>query len=490
MRVAMSEAKTMAKGRVTWLAASALAMVPALSVGIVATANSAAMDAPSGSALRPGGHATAKSRPAGRNAFSQSSGNLGFEKEFDFKLGNAVFRKLWVSSPASTKSSDGLGPLYNARSCQRCHLKDGRGHTPSGPHPQDNAISFVMRLGVPDATGSASAPDPVYGRQLQDFAVQGLEPEGRVRITYEEVPFSYPSGETTSLRRPTYTIEGLQYGPLAEGIALSPRIAPQMIGLGLLEAIPETEIIRQADPDDANKDGISGRVRRHEVAGRDRPMIGRFGWRAGMATLEEQAADAFANDVGISSALRPGAWGECSEAQSLCRGAPHGAEEGKHELPQSLLDLVTFYTRQLAVPQRRNVNGPAVKRGGDVFSQIGCASCHTPSWTTGTAVPDRNLHNQVIWPYTDMLLHDMGDGLADRLDEAGVSGREWRTPPLWGIGLTEVVSGHTEFLHDGRARSIEEAILWHGGEAARARNGFAALRPEDRAALIAFVKSL
>ncbi|MEL7542399.1 MAG: di-heme oxidoredictase family protein [Pseudomonadota bacterium] len=490
MRVAVPKAKTAAAGRKAWLALSALAMVPALVVGLLATANSAAKDAQSDSALRPGGHATAKSRPAGRNAFSQSSGNLAFEKEFDFKLGNAVFRKLWVSSPASTKSSDGLGPIYNARSCQRCHLKDGRGHTPSGPHPVDNAISFVMRLGVPDAAGSASAPDPVYGRQLQDFAVQGLEPEGRIRIAYEEVPFAYPSGETISLRRPTYTVEDLNYGPLADGVALSPRIAPQMIGLGLLEAIPEAAIRQGADPDDADGDGVSGRVRDVTLPGRDTPTIGRFGWRAAMPTLKEQAADAFVNDVGISSPLRPAAWGECTQAQTACRGAPHGATEGKHELPKSLLDLVTFYTRQLAVPQRRNADAPAVKRGQRIFSEVGCASCHTPSWTTGSAVPDTNLHNQVIWPYTDMLLHDMGEDLADRLTERGASGREWRTPPLWGIGLTRAVSGHTEFLHDGRARSIEEAILWHGGEGQRARDGFAALSPEDRAALIAFVASL
>ena len=448
----------------------------------------------------PGGDATSRGSTDNRNAFSHASGNLSFSKEFDFKIGNAVFRKLWVSSPASTGSSDGLGPLFNARSCQRCHLKDGRGHPPEANWPDDNAVSMFLRLSIPpqnDADREALAsgrkaviPEPTYGTQLQDLAIQGHAGEGRMHITYGERKVELAGGEIVRLRVPSYSITELGYGPLHPDTMISPRVAPQMIGLGLLEAIPETDILDRADPDDADGDGISGRANRVWSLSEKRLALGRFGWKAGAPDVLEQTVHAFSGDMGLSTALLPDVSGECSIRQPDCRAAPHGASRKGAEVPNNLLRLVVFYSRNLAVPARRNAHAPDVRRGGRIFSDIGCAACHTPSHVTGESKASPHLAGQTIWPYTDLLLHDMGNGLADNRPEGRANGREWRTAPLWGIGLTEVVSGHTYFLHDGRARNVKEAILWHDGEARAARDRFANLDQSDREALIAFVNSL
>ncbi|MEM7748046.1 MAG: di-heme oxidoredictase family protein, partial [Pseudomonadota bacterium] len=413
---------------------------------------------------RPGGAATARARSHNRNAFSHASGNLSFSKEFDFKIGNAMFRKLWVSSPASTRSSDGLGPLYNARSCQRCHLKDGRGHPPEANWPKDNAVSMFLRLSVPPQSEKDRArlkagrinviAEPTYGTQLQDLAVQGLAGEGRMHITYSERQVTLGDGETVSLRVPSYKITDLGYGPLHPQTMISPRVAPQMIGLGLLEAIPADEIMAMADPDDRDGDGISGRANRVWSSVQAKLMLGRFGWKAGSPSVLEQSADAFAGDIGISSDLVRVPHGDCTPRQTACVNAPNGESGKDPEIKRSLMRLVAFYSRNLAVPRRRNAGSANVLAGKQLFKDIGCARCHRPSYTTGASSPDANLRNQKIWPYTDLLLHDMGEGLADNRPEGRANGREWRTPPLWGIGLTKIVSGHTYFLHDGRARSI------------------------------------
>jgi CxxC motif-containing protein (DUF1111 family) len=273
---------------------------------------------------------------------------------------------------------------------------------------------------------------------------------------------------------------------------VSPRMTPQMIGLGLLEAIPEADIRAREDPDDRNGDDISGRANRVWSIERNALVLGRFGWKAGQPSVLQQAAEAFAGDIGIGSWIVPRAFGDCSAVQSFCRDAPHGGtpQAPDEEISRKLLDLVAFYARNLAVPARRDPAAPDVLTGKRIFTVIGCASCHTPSHTTGQESPDPHLRGQLIWPYTDLLLHDMGDGLADGRPESLADGREWRTAPLWGIGLTEIVNGHTFFLHDGRARNLVEAILWHGGEAGRARDAFASLPAEDRRRLIAFVNSL
>lgn len=452
--------------------------------------------------LKPGGDATSRGSGLTANAFSQPSGNMGFARELDFKIGNAMFRKLWVSSPASTKSSDGLGPLYNARACQRCHLKDGRGHPPKADWPKDNAVSMLLRLSVPPksatdraklASGRVSVlPEPTYGTQLQDLAIKGHRGEARFRIRYTPKTVTLGDGTTVELRQPHYEITKLGYGPMRADTMVSPRIAQQMIGLGLLEAIPSERLKALADPDDRDGDSVSGRVQKVWSMSQERLMVGRFGWKAGQPTILDQTVDAAVGDMGLGSKFAARASGDCTKAQAMCLSAPPGGPTARpgDEFKWPLLKLTAFYARNLAVPGRRNATDKPVLRGRRLFREIGCAACHTPSHRTGADAIDPYLANQVIWPYTDLLLHDMGEGLRDGRPEARANGREWRTPPLWGIGRTKQVSGHTYFLHDGRARNLTEAILWHGGEAKSARDGFSALNRDDRAALIAFLNSL
>lgn len=454
---------------------------------------------------RPAGKATVRARND-KNAFSEPSANIGFDGELDFKLGNGLFKKLWVSSPSSTLASDGLGPLYNARSCQRCHIKDGRGHT---PEPGDsNNISMFLRVSVPaakdapetaierylDAIGvahSPTRPEPTYGEQLQDFAVQGHPAEGQMQIAYEDVRVLLEGGEVATLRRPSYTAIDLGYGPMAEDALLSPRVAPQMIGLGLIEAIPAADILALADPDDENGDGISGRAQIVWSKEFNTPMLGRFGLKAGAPTVVEQSSNAFAGDIGISTPLNPAPHGDCTEAQAACVEGPHGDQDARgFEIDQVGLDLTVFYSRNLGVPARRDIDDPEVLHGKEIFYQTGCISCHTPKFVTHR-LQDRDPQSfQLIWPYSDFLLHDMGEGLADHRPEGVANGREWRTPPLWGVGMTQRVSGHTYFLHDGRARSLLEAVLWHGGEAQAQRDAVVDMEPSERAALIRFLESL
>ena len=450
--------------------------------------------------LLPAGAATSR-KPVNANAFSHSSANMNFERELDFKVGNGFFRKIWVSAPASTQASDGLGPLYNARSCQRCHLKDGRGHPPA--NAQDDAVSMFLRLSIPPQTdehrlalarGRASViPEPTYGGQLQDFAIQGHKAEGRMAIAYREIPVPLSGGESASLREPSYSVADPGFGPMHPDVMLSPRVAPQMIGLGLLEAVPEAQILAYADPDDADGDGISGKPNRVWSRALNRVALGRFGWKAGNATIPDQSAGAFAGDMGLSNPLFPDGAGECTERQTACRAAPTGdsPQYENLEVPQQVLDLVVFYARNLAVPQRRDVADPDVLAGKRVFYESGCAACHRPKLITRRDPPGMpEQSRQLIWPYTDLLLHDMGEGLADNRPEGRADGREWRTAPLWGIGLTETVNGHTRFLHDGRARNLLEAILWHGGEAEAAKRKVIDMPPRDRRNLLRFVGSL
>lgn len=447
---------------------------------------------------RQGGAGTSGKR-VNRDAFSHNSQNLSFEQEQDFKLGNALFRKLWVSSPASTHASDGLGPLFNARACQSCHLKDGRGHPPEG---DVDATSMLLRLARPARTEAevtalqtylfAAIPDQNYGGQLQDIAVPGLKAEGRFEIEYEEFPVELAGGETVNLRRPTYHLKDLAYGELDPAITVSPRIANPMIGLGLVEAIHPTDIAALADPHDADGDGISGRMNVAHHPGNGELMLGRFGWKASTPTVEVQSADAFSGDIGISTDLRLATAGDCTAVQTECLGMPDGVQArlGDSEAPGQVLDLVAFYSANLAVPARRDVDDPVVLRGKELFHDSGCASCHTPKFVTSRDAEREEHRFQLIWPHSDFLLHDMGEGLADGQAVAAANGREWRTAPLWGIGLTKTVNGHTFFLHDGRARNLTEAILWHGGEGQVARDAFASLTKKDRQALISYLESL
>ncbi|WP_299687784.1 di-heme oxidoredictase family protein [uncultured Tateyamaria sp.] len=432
-----------------------------------------------------------------RNAFSQPSANISFERELDFRVGNGLFKKLWVSSPSSTLASDGLGPLFNARSCQRCHLKDGRGHPPEGP--DDSRASMLMRISIPGGIAPAeiadylaTLPDPVYGGQIQDLSVAGHPAEARIGITYTEETILLSGGEMAALRAPVYDLGSLGYGPPHPDAMFSPRVAPQMIGLGLLDAIPAADILARADAQDADGDGISGRAQIVMSTTFDVPMLGRFGLKAGKPSVLEQSASAFSGDIGISTTLHPAGYGDCSVAQDRCRAAPDGNSDAHDavEIGDIGLALVAFYSSNLGVPARRDVDDPKVLRGKQVFYETGCIACHTPKHVTHRLADQPEQSFQLIWPYTDMLLHDMGPGLADDRPEARATGQEWRTPPLWGIGLTEQVSGHTYFLHDGRARSLLEAVLWHGGEAEPHKQSVIDMAPPDRAALIRFLESL
>jgi CxxC motif-containing protein (DUF1111 family) len=448
--------------------------------------------------LMQGGAGTSRKK-VNADAFSHSSANISFEEEATFKLGNGIFKKVWVSAPSSTQASDGLGPFFNSRACQNCHLKDGRGHPPDGA---DDSASMFLRLARAAETDKEKAavaqhdalnfPDPVYGSQLQDLAVPGIAAEGRMAITYTEIPATLGDGSVVSLRKPSYSVENLGYGPLGSTTTLSPRVTPQMIGLGLVEQIHPADILAHADPDDRDGDGISGRPSIVRDGKSGELTLGRFGWKAQTPSIREQTADAFAGDIGISTPDVPRHWGDCTEKETACLDMPNGVQErlGDVEAPDPIMDLVTFYAQNLAVPARRDIDNAKVLRGKELFYESGCASCHTPKFVTRRDAPDKAQSFQLIWPYSDFLLHEMGEGLADGQQVGEANGNEWRTAPLWGIGLTQHVNGHTLFLHDGRARNFAEAILWHGGEAQKPRDAFAALSKDDRDALVKFLESL
>ncbi len=445
---------------------------------------------------RMAGGATTSLAPSDANAFNHPSSNLTDEHGMDFAIGTAFFEKLWVSSPSATLASNGLGPLYNARSCAQCHPGNGRGHPPESP--EDNAVSMLMRLSLmggeaPDIEGYiATLPEPTYGHQLQDFATVGHAAEYSLNISYTETEVTLADGTVVSLRAPTYTADNLAYGPLHTTTMFSPRVAPPMLGLGLLEAIPAADILANADPDDENGDGISGRANILWSKEFDQPLLGRFSLKANEPTILQQTADAFVGDLGIGNHINPQTWGECSQAQTECRAAPHGGEAiyGGLEITPESLEMTALFVRNIAVPVRRNVDDPQVLHGKQVFYETGCVACHTPKFVTHRLADQPEQSFQLIWPYSDLLLHDMGDGLADNRPDGRATGVEWRTPPLWGIGLTETVSGHTYFLHDGRARNLLEAVLWHGGEAQASRDAVVKMPAVDRAALIAFLESL
>ncbi len=486
-------------------------LIPLLLIPLVAATSSAGESNPlpdptvdfskpeSGENL-PGGTATSL-KQVSKDSFSHPSKNMPAKRMFDFKIGKAVFRQRWAPAPAIDGSPDGLGPLFNARSCNQCHVRDGRGRPPLAGPSQDKAASLVLHLSVPPQTNEQkellarrhinAVPDPTYGYQLQDQAIRGHVAEGKIKTTYEEHTVRLKDGTIVSLRKPVYSLNKLGYGPLHPQIRMSARIAPPLIGLGLLEAINAENILALADPDDDNGDGISGRVNEVWSIEKSKVVLGRFGWKAGQPSISQQNASAFAGDIGISSALRPKPYGDCTPPQTQCLAAANALSRAGHtEVSKTLFDLIDFYARNLAVPARRNIADKKILSGKLLFYKSGCAKCHYPKFNTGKNPQDTTHSDQLIWPYSDMLLHDLGPGLADNRPEGVANGREWRTSPLWGIGLTKTVSGHTFYLHDGRARNLLEAILWHGGEARSARETVVEMSTLDRDALISFLLSL
>jgi CxxC motif-containing protein (DUF1111 family) len=417
-----------------------------------------------------------------RNAFGQPSALLSNDERRRFEVGESFFTQNWVAAPASTQSRDGLGSLFNAQACSSCHVRDGRAAPPADVDDPNRGL--LLRLSIPDAgEGATPLGEPTYGDQLQDRAIPSVDPEGTMTITHREIPGAYRDGTPYRLSEPLYELTDLAYGRLHPETLLSPRIAPQVIGSGLLEAVADADILAAADPDDADGDGISGRPN-WVVGGDGQRQLGRFGWKAAVPSVADQVASAFLEDIGITNPLL----GEenCPTPAEACREAPNG---GSPEIDADPFDRIVFYSQTLAVPERRDLDDRDVATGSRLFAELRCTACHTATFTTANHQVAA-LSNQVIHPYSDLLLHDMGAGLADGRPDRSASGSEWRTPPLWGIGLVETVNGHTNFLHDGRARSIEEAILWHGGEAAAAQSGFVALDAEERAAIIAFLESL
>jgi CxxC motif-containing protein (DUF1111 family) len=409
---------------------------------------------------------------------------LDTDTRLAFFSGNAFFEQNWVAAPASTSARDGLGPLFNARSCGTCHFKDGRGRPPLAPDEPFSGLLLRLSVDGSDEHG-APLPDPSYGGQLQPFAIDDVPVEGSPRVEYELVRGQYADGEEYELQKPTYRIEDLAFGPLSEGIRISPRVAPAMVGLGLLGAIPDARLLELEDPDDADGDGISGKANRVWDVERAQMVLGRFGWKAEQPSVRQQAAAAFLGDLGITSSLFP--IQECTPGQAACRDATSG---GDPELSDLLLERVQRYSEVLAVPERDDYASAEVLRGKRVFGELGCGSCHVPRHVTGSDFAVAALTEQRIWPYTDLLLHDLGDELSDRRPSFEAEGNEWRTPPLWALRFYSRVNGHDRLLHDGRARGVAEAVLWHGGEAEAAKRRFVEALAEERAALIEFVESL
>ena len=429
-------------------------------------------------------------------AFSRPmTGALQSEKR-EFFVGNSFFRDPWVVAPASTMGRDGLGPTFNAVSCSSCHQMDGRG---IGYRKDKIDLSLLFRL-THVSLERTLVPDPWYGSQINPFGIPGVAGEGTVGVRFEIIDGKYPDGASYQLRRPIFDFSKLSFGALDQRTRTSARVAPQVIGLGLLENIPESEILKLEDPQDSNQDGISGRANWAVDLETGQKKIGRFGWKASEPTLKQQNAAAFLGDMGLTTTMFSEE--NCTLLQEKCLKAPNG---GVPEVSDLILERVTSYMQLVSVPERRqklaeksgensdeiNANEPsAIQQGEKLFTDLQCAACHTPSFKTGSQSKFAVLNEQLIWPYSDLLLHDLGMDLADHRPDKMANGREWRTQPLWGIGLFMTINGHTNLLHDGRARSVEEAILWHGGEAESSKQSFMRLTAPNRALLIKFVENL
>ncbi|MBT62216.1 MAG: thiol oxidoreductase [Puniceicoccaceae bacterium] len=413
------------------------------------------------------------------HAFSTPAPNLSVEGLDKHLVGDAEFEAVFVTVPS--KVNPGLGPVYNNISCINCHSRDGRGR---GPISREKFASMLFRVSLPSSDGDYTGgpiPVPGFGTQLNDRAIFGVSPEGKVSVNYLEDQITTEDGAIVHLRTPRYTIYD-SYLPLPDDIEVSPRVAPAVFGLGLLEAIPESTILALADEKDANNDGISGKANFVWDVRKNQPRLGRFGWKANQPNLLQQVASAYHDDMGITTSIFPK---ESSAGQSQ-----HDTRGDEPELSNEILEAVTFYVQTLAVPARRNLSDPKVQLGEELFEKAKCSACHIPTLTTSTLLNVAAVSNQTIHPYTDLLLHDMGEGLTDNRSDFLANGSEWRTPPLWGLGLIRTVNGHTNLLHDGRARGILEAILWHGGEAEDSREAVHKMSQQDRNALIAFLESL
>ncbi|MGQ0639837.1 MAG: di-heme oxidoreductase family protein [Gemmatimonadaceae bacterium] len=411
-------------------------------------------------------------------AFEQPIPTLAGPRLALHELGDSLFSLGFLDAATGAAPNVGLGPLFNNTSCFACHEQNGRGQPPLAPRAYRG---MLFRLSVPPIfVDDPPRPAPGFGGQLQNRAIVGFTPEGTVDITYERVPGQFADGTAYELQRPVYRLVATYISP-PPNVQISPRIAPQIVGLGLLEAVRDAEILRRADEHDRDGDGISGKVNVVSGGLTTGRQLGRFGHKASTASLLIQAATAYNEDVGVTSPFLPTE--NCALQHPIC---------GNHapDVTRDHVETVAFYTRTLGVPARRDVQDAQVRHGATLFAQAQCSACHTPTLKTAATGVEPEVANLTIHPYSDLLLHDMGPELADGRPDFRASGSEWRTPPLWGIGLSAFVTGHTRFLHDGRARSLEEAILWHGGEAAAARAFYRGLSKSEREALLRFLGSL
>ena len=423
-----------------------------------------------------------QTKETGTQAYSMPIATLDAVQSALFAKGRDGMHKLWVVAP-SMLGLWGRGPTSNAEICTDCHDNNGRGAVPESP---DAALSaMLVRLSVPGAdVHGGPVPHPDYGNQLQHQGILGKVPaEGEAVVAWKPAAATLADGTRVDLRAPDIRFRRLAFGPIGPDTLLSVRLAPALVGLGLLEAVPEEAIAALANRDPG--DGIHGTMNRVWDIDTQRPALGRFGLKANQPTLRQQIAAAFHEDLGVNSELFPDE--NCPPVQEACRRFPPG---GRPELTPDRLAALTFYMHVRAVPQRRDTTDAEVLRGEQLFAALNCAACHVPTLRTGADAAAPQLANQVIHPYTDLLLHDMGEGLADGRPDFLAGTRHWRTPALWGLGLARAVNGNGFLLHDGRARTAEEAVLWHGGEAAPARDRYAALDTAARAALLRFLDSL
>ncbi len=406
------------------------------------------------------------------------------EAQASVAQGRGLVRQTWVVSPSLDPGIAGLGPTYNRPACTACHARNGGGAPPdSAAEPMR---SMLVRLSVPgqDAHGGPR-PEPRYGDQLNEQGVPGVPGEGEAVLQWAPVPVTLADGTVITLRRPHLSFQHLAFGPMAAAVQTSVRVAPPMVGLGLLEAVPEADLLALAEAQRRAGQGVAGQPNRVWDAVAGRTVLGRFGWKANQPSVRQQVAGALAGDMGITTPVFP--MPNCPPAQTACAA---WTADRHPELADSGLDAMTRYLQVLGVPARREADAPRVRRGEALFAQAGCAACHQPVLHTGRFDALPALSDQTIHPYTDLLLHDLGPELADGRPDYLASGRQWRTPPLWGLGLRAVVDERVGLLHDGRARDPLEAVLWHGGEAAPARAAVLGLNAEDRAALLAFLASL
>lgn len=453
------------------------------------------------------------------DAFSEHSDNMtDVESVKIFNLGDDFFNNPWVEGSASTSSRDGLGGLFNNNACQDCHIRDGRGHAPVDENDTDfdsilfrtakSIISFDQEDQMLQSL-QANVPDRYFGGQLQQHGITGVAPEVNLSVSYQTESVSFADGTVYNLRKPIWAISSYSADNAFEAdTVFSARVAPPMIGLGLLALVSESDIVNQEDVNDADADGISGKANRVWSVNNQTTDLGRFGWKAGQPSLLEQSAGAFVNDMGLTNRLHPTE--TCTQTQDECINAPNGngdsTSDYDYEVSDTVLDAIAFYSSHLAVPERRDAYSDQVQAGKALFMQAGCQACHTESYTTMSDLDKPELSNQVIFPYTDMLLHDMGPDLADFTVNADTSSNasasadmlyeflatatEWRTPPLWGLGLTKTVDPEATFLHDGRAETIMEAVLWHGGEAESAKQKVLQFSRDERDDLLAFLNDL